>query len=759
MKWIYLTLILLIAASMMHAQQVQIKVIDAESEQPLMGAAVQVGSDGDITNQDGIAKLSIEDEKEIKISYLGYETQIIDASQLEPSNPFIVRMSEQKSLLETATITATRYEKPLSESTVSIDVLKPEFLKSNGASNVQDAIHRMPGVQIIDDQANIRGGSGWSYGAGSRVMLLLDGLPYLQVDAATTNWSDLPLENIGSIEILKGASSALYGSSALNGVINFRTNYAKREPETEISLQSTIYDMPNDSTDYDLAQNSVMTLVHRRKLGKLDMVLGGLYRNEASFRQGGYFKFGRGSVQLRYRISDRFVVGLNTQVAPGVSREYFYWDVAESYRGLPTGYNVNDRLRYNIDPYIKFDSGPWSHKIQSRYYYVENNNDDNQGNQSKSYYNEYQGQYRRGASDLDITFGAVSHITESSAELYSDTTFQHNNTAAYIQLEKKFFDRLIASAGMRYEYNLLKSPEMIFGDTIPGGETSEGQPIFRLGLNYQAAKATFLRASWGQGYRFPSIAEKFINTFVGGLTIVPNPSLESETGWTAEVGLRQGMRIVNWNGYFDLSLFRSQYDNMIEFGAKAEPGFPPPFVSRNVGSIRIDGLELNSFWEYDAHPWSSSFQMGLTYIKPTMLDYDESGRGIPPQSTDLTIGQRNAANSTADDNVLKYRNNWNFKVDGQLDYNGFFIGANVNYTSEMKSIDRVLAFFIPGLTKDGEVNLSQSQSTIFDARIGWGSGPFRIQYNLKNITDVRYWSRPGFLEAPRNHTIRLDFEF
>jgi outer membrane receptor protein involved in Fe transport len=59
-------------------------------------------------------------------------------------------------------------------------------------------------------------------------------------------------------------------------------------------------------------------------------------------------------------------------------------------------------------------------------------------------------------------------------------------------------------------------------------------------LTFQAAEYTYLRASWGEGYRFPSIAESFVNLNLGGVGIFPNPKLEEESGWYSEVGIKQG---------------------------------------------------------------------------------------------------------------------------------------------------------------------------------------------------------------------------
>jgi outer membrane cobalamin receptor len=69
-----------------------------------------------------------------------------------------------------------------------------------------------------------------------RVLLLLDDLPILQADAGFPSWSGLPVENIGQIEIIKGAASALYGTSAMNGIVNVRTAYPTSKPYAKISF-------------------------------------------------------------------------------------------------------------------------------------------------------------------------------------------------------------------------------------------------------------------------------------------------------------------------------------------------------------------------------------------------------------------------------------------------------------------------------------------------------------------------------------------
>mgnify|MGYP003346293950 FL=1 len=120
------------------------------------------------------------------------------------------------------------------------------LFRSSNQTTMETAVEQIPGVTVIDGQANIRGGSGFSYGAGSRVLVLVDDLPLLAGDAGDVKWSFLPIENIGQVEVIKGASSALFGSSALNGVINMRTVVPTDTAESSITMYSGVYDKPLD---------------------------------------------------------------------------------------------------------------------------------------------------------------------------------------------------------------------------------------------------------------------------------------------------------------------------------------------------------------------------------------------------------------------------------------------------------------------------------------------------------------------------------
>ncbi len=214
--------ILIMVSTGVHGQEVMVRgsVFDSKTAEGLATAYLTFGDQGTTTDLEGNFSIFIlPGEYRLQCTYVGYSeySQSISISGAGLSN-LQIALDPAVSMLETATVTSSKFEKPLGEVTVSLEVLQPRLIENTNATSVDEALEKIPGLTISDGQADIRGGSGWSYGAGSRILLMVDNIPALQPDAGIPQWDDLPVENIAQVEVIKGASSALYGSSAMNGI-------------------------------------------------------------------------------------------------------------------------------------------------------------------------------------------------------------------------------------------------------------------------------------------------------------------------------------------------------------------------------------------------------------------------------------------------------------------------------------------------------------------------------------------------------------
>lgn len=714
------------------------QVLSNEEAQPLIGATVVLSNKaGTSTDIDGSFEIAtVSGQYNYTVSYVGY-AKITGVINLNDGQAVTMQFDliADEGLLNTIVVTGSKFEKKLGEETVTIDVIKTNLIDNTNDVKLDQTVQRMPGVSVIDGQANIRGGSGFSYGAGSRVLLLMDDLPILTGDAAFPSWDFIPMENIQQIEIIKGASSALYGSSALNGIINVRTAYPTSTPETKFTFFNGAYFAPADTAQKwwgdDFPFQAGASFAHRQKFGRFDLVTGAYLYAQDSYLKEIYQRRGRYNINTRYRINNNLAVGLNVNMQANQSSSFFFWEGVDSglYVPAPGTTSFSQGFKITIDPFLNwFDKGGNRHKILTRYYGNHNASEaTEQSSFSDFYYGEYQYQKHLEKYHLVLSAGGLISHTKSSAQLYGDTTYNAYNQAMYIQFDKKFIEKLNVSGGMRYEFNQIAG-------------LNESRPVFRVGLNYELAKYTFIRTSWGQGYRFPTIAEKYISTDVSGLSIFPNPDLTSETGWSAELGIKQGVKIGEWQGLIDLSAFVSEYNNMMEFTFGFYPF--PGFKSLNIGDTRIAGYEISFMGEGKISTLPTTLILGYTYIDPKFLDFDSIQNAL----------------SSADYNVLKYRYRHTIKFDAETTIKKFRIGVTCNYNSFMEAVDAAFVdaiipaidlYIVNGLQDFRDEN--NSGDYVIDIRMAFAvTDNNEVSLICGNLLNRAYSSRPAMMDAPRN---------
>ena len=226
-------------------------------------------------------------------------------------------------------VSASKFEQKLEEVTVSVDVIGAKLIDSKNCVTLADVIRNAPGVQLIDGQLNIRAGSGWSYGTGSRVLVMVDDMPILSADQGEVEFNLIPMENIEQMEIIKGASSSLYGSSALNGVVNIKTKMPSIDPKTTIRSFVGFWDNPADLRNKwwgDTARmRSGLSLTHSRKIKNFNMVLCTSHYNDMGYIQT------VNNVQTRLAantklVYDNVTFGLNANFMQRENGMFVMWD-------------------------------------------------------------------------------------------------------------------------------------------------------------------------------------------------------------------------------------------------------------------------------------------------------------------------------------------------------------------------------------------------------------------------------------------------
>lgn len=665
-------------------------------------------------------------------------------------------------------VRAARFEKKIEEVPISMEILKPALIANKGFSNLEQAVGQSPGVFTMDGQVSIRGGGGYAYGAGSRVLLVWNGVPMLSPDIGDAKWNAVPMEHAEQIEIIKGASSVLYGSGALNGIIAMNEKEAPLEGSFSIKVQNGVYGHPPRKSMKWWGAPPTFQLVDvyaakRRNNHAFTLGLNG-------FRDKGYRE---GDYELRARIHGTYAyyskkipqlkTGLSFHLQPQEEGVFILWrNDSMCLQALPNTLSQQRALRLSLDPYLIYISkNKFKHALRSRYYLTSTGNglvyvDASLG---QMYYLDYQGSKK--INNLDLTFGASSNLSQVTSAIFGNHFSK--NFSIYQQADWSK-GKLDLQAGLRLEYCQLnqQTPETNFNWA---GKILPIYPILRFGGHYALQKSTHLRASYGQGIRFPSVAERYISTSVGGLRIFQNPELLAERGWAAELGIKQIVKLGDWKALLDIAGFVNSYSNMTEFAfgifkpdtmAFMQTTNPAAinylynwvgFQAQNAERARITGIEFSMNSTGKIGHVELVTLLGYTYMNPLSLNTN-------PIYT--------ATFSDTTGSMLKYRFKHLAKADIECNYKSFGIGISGRYNSFMRNID--LAFEQGIIGQEILVGMQQYRQRfnrgvpVFDIRFAYHfSAAFKCHFIINNFTNAEYVSRPGAVQAPRNFIIQMQY--
>jgi outer membrane receptor for ferrienterochelin and colicins len=729
------------------------KVLNVSGE-PLVGAQLKLVAENKVvgtTDVVGVYNIEAKDSV-LRITQMGYE----DIS-ITPEDKSVV-MQETSSMLNAVVVSESKRSTELKNTTISLEIIQPELISNTAPTNLEETIGRINGVQVVDNQPTIRSGSGWSYGAGSRVQVLIDGVPILSGDAGQPLWNFVPTEGVDGVEIIKGASSVIYGSSALNGVINIKTKKPSNKPFTQVTTSAGFYNLPKrESLRYQgNKRNTVsnITAYHTGIYKGVGVTVGLNALNDESYKMSDFDKRVRGKLGLRKVVSKHnLIYGLNTTYQQGNSGSFLLWESYElGYTALDSGGTDNEVVRLSVDPYLKWNIGKFTHSLHTRYLSIDNDVDNgdptiDQSNSSNLVYAEYQSQFSLPKNKFNATGGLVAINTVTRSPLYSGIQ-EATNYAAYLQLEKAW-NRLTVSGGARYEQFMLN-------------ERSEGKPVFRAGLNYKAASYTFLRASFGQGYRFPSIAESYITTSVGPVSIFPNDQLVPETGTNLEVGVKQGFKIGSVNLMADAAVFQMTFENMMEFTFglwefNSITDFKTGFKTLNTGRTKVTGTELNLSFQQKTKNIEIQGFVGYTYANSMAL---EPSKSVGSNALNLPLTYLNTSSDTTN-YALKYRPQHLAKADIIVQFLNWTFGIGATYQSAVQNVDLAfvmdpIATFIPGIQESIDKKLTAY--TVINARIGYEfTDSWKTNLIVSNLTNTEYAIRPADLGSPR--VVRLQVTY
>ncbi|MCL5020882.1 MAG: TonB-dependent receptor, partial [Bacteroidetes bacterium] len=652
----------------------------------------------------------------LSVTMIGYR-RFVDTVYARTTGGRVLKVFLVPSPIQTeqVVITASKRRQLLTDVPVSVSLVSAASMERRNVISLDDALRYVPGVNFIQDQVNIRGSSGYARGIGSRVLLLIDGIPLLSGDTQEAVWESIPVSDIDHVEVMKGGGSALYGSSALGGVVDVITKNNVDVNSTGVKLYGGFYQQPTYtqwrwSSHERFFQGASITHSQPIGIGNFGVTASLSYKKDDGYIENNFFRRLNFFVKTAGNLSQNQSLKVFGDLFNQYSGNFLYWeDINHALQPASSslGEWVNSTRADLAGIYTNVFSDKFLYIVRGSYYFnhwYDNFGDTPTGigdsSTSSTGYLELQGTWNADPATI-LTFGAVGQLDFVNSNSF--TNKQSNSGAIYFQGERKFY-RLHATLGARYDYEKMEGKEA-FNQVSP-----------KLGFVYDLGKEASLRASIGSGFRAPSIGETYASIQSGGVSIVPNPALLPERSLSEEIG---GRFPVWYFGLIDAAIFQSDYWNMIE----------PEFTNagqitfQNVTRARIQGYEIDA--SSDVGTDFLTLKASYTYIYP--LDLTTHG-------------------------VLKYRSRELFYVSADFQKSIYCASIDFRYISKFENYDRQLVQY--GIVKNGN---DRVPAYVTDVRAGVDltsiGFPLDVSFVVNNAFNYYYVEMIGNMAPLRNYSL------
>lgn len=262
------------------------KVTDAQTQNPIAGAVVSIPELrlAMVTDENGdfiFDRIARKGRVLVEVSFVGYKT-IIQTVDLGSTSPVDFALSHSTIEMEEAVVIGTPFKASQKRNSNSVQIISHDELLANPSSNIVDAISHVPGVSQITT------GNGVSKpvirGLGyNRVVTVVNGVKQEENQFGDEHGVNVDQYSVGRVEILRGASSLLYGSDALGGVVNIEMPVPAPDAEGRMHAELA----SNYSTNNGLTANSLM--IHENR-NNFSYRVHGTYKNAYSFKTpDGYY--------------------------------------------------------------------------------------------------------------------------------------------------------------------------------------------------------------------------------------------------------------------------------------------------------------------------------------------------------------------------------------------------------------------------------------------------------------------------------------
>jgi iron complex outermembrane receptor protein len=545
---------------------------------------------------------------------------------------------EQK--LEQVVVTATRYEEPTEKVPASVTVITAEDIQATTAQTVPDVLRDVAGIEVRDILGNGRnatvGINGWGgETAGLNSLVLVDGRRVNKIDLSGVDWTQIPLDRIERIEVVRGGGGAvLYGDSAVGGVVNIITKQGAPGLHFNVGGGYGSYETHREEAGVSLGGDWVT------------LALTGSYSNSDGYRQNNSFRnsFGGGTIALNLSEwvkvdvsggikSDRYGLPsylLQSDLDSGVSRRHSNFPDDDA---TTKDYYLQLTPRLDLKDWGSVRLGLVYDRSDSRsnyegFFFTDDKTIDTYGLTPQYLRKDrFFGRQNTLTVGLDYYRYDLSQGSDSfypGFESTDDNEFQKESLGLYADDNLELWpDLLYLSLGYRSErvdYDF-DSRHTSFGTTTRLEKGIDDDLVAaRAGLTLRYKPESKVFFSYARAFRTPAVDEYF-SVFTG-----VNTNLEPQRTEHYDVGIVHAFAPWLTAG---LTFFRVDTKDEIFYD-------PLTYSNTNYDRTRRDGVEVS--FRAPVQEWLTLFG-SYTYVKPELRHGDfESGNKIPGVASHMASG-------------------------------------------------------------------------------------------------------------------------
>ena len=506
-----------------------------------------------------------------------------------------------KELLEVKVVTATRTERVLSSLPLPISIITAKEIEKTGVTRLNEILSEQTGIILIPDESGFEGIQIQGLDA-AYTLVMIDGVPIVGRNAGVLDLSRISVGNIDRIEILKGASSALYGSEAMGGVINVITKKPKK-------------DMLSGNFSYRYATFNTNDL-NANLLWKKNRFSANVFTN---FYSSDGFDLDK-TTPLKnvekfynYTINPKLYYDFSEKVKLIVSNRFYNQNMnnvalieTENYKGdaKEKEWNSQVKVEHKLNPKLYFEYELYATNYKNNSFLE----DESKVLYDRTFYNQWL--FR---PEIRTTFSINKNKLTAGIGMNKET------------LDRTYFNAIVKFNSqyvfVQYDYNPNQKWNILAGFRYDNHSEYSSQLSPKLALNYKINTNFSLKTSVGYGYKAPDFRQlyfDFTNPSVGYTVLGYNVAearlnemqdqiLKKESGINFDEPL-QAESAVNFNfGTFykkqkfklEVNAFYNSIHNLIDTRAVAQKNNGQSIFSYfNTNAVFTYGLEMNSNYNF-----------------------------------------------------------------------------------------------------------------------------------------------------------------